>query len=360
MTENEKTVLNGRVKNTRKHKGCAFADLYMDGKIQQLCFRGESMDQLPTQGDVIKVWGVMSVSNTGQPTLFVDSFEVLNVCQHIHVLKFTINDNLEERCKINQIIDNVLSGAGAIRVSTPVLTDFPGTSKILPFATKDIKDNVFYMKYTHELGLKRLMTDTMRSVYEIGHVFRNMGQGQKHYREYNVLEAQLPFKTLNDGIDIISKIVSGIANDFGLDGFNNIPVYTVEQAFKNIGMDMWTMSDEKRKNIYKNKIKKQPGPFFISNPPKEWSPLTLVADDGKTALDVELIYTGKGIAHICQEKYKYEEIKDAISGDGMDADFVEHMSGGMPPSVGFAFGVDRFLSILHKTDILKEVIPYAK
>ncbi len=364
MPDNNKIILNGRAKNIRKHKGCAFVDLDTSSGIIQLCFREHMLDQMPMRGDIISADGVMSKTKTGQDTLFIDSINILNRSQNPDTVNYNMKQLILQRYDAEEQIRGIMHQNDIIAVNTSVLNHFKGTSNILPFETTDIKGKTYFMKYTHELGLKRIMTDTQLPVYEIGKVFRNMGKGQRYYREYTVLETQIPFKSLSYGIELVKHIADSVAKTSGDKSFENVPTYTMEQMFADIGLDFWTLSNEKQRNIYKTKIKKLPGPFFLSNPPSDWSPLTLKGKDGRTALDAELIYKGRGIAHICQERYDISDIRAGMLADKnavyADQDFLEHMTAGMPPSVGFAFGIDRFLATLRQTEILKDVIPYAR
>ena len=364
MLDNYKTTFQGRVKSVRKHKSCAFIDMDTKDGIMQLCFGQNVMNKIPMRGDIISVAGTMSKTRTGQDTLFIDEVSILNSSQNPDIVDYSLKDLILERSGAENAIRTIMNQNNIVPVSTAVLSEYRGTSKIQPFETVDIKGCPFFMKFTHELGLKRIMTDTQLPVYELGKVFRNMGKGQRYYREYTVLEVQIPYKGLDDGIQIVKDIASTIADTEKFAEFKSIPTYTMEEMFYDLGVDFWTLDESTQRNIYKTKIKKLPGPFFLTNPPYQWSPLTLKAPDGKTALDAELIYRGRGIAHICEERYRYEDIKNGLLSkehkDGVDKEFLKHMSAGTPPSVGFAFGLDRFIATLRNIEMLKEVIPYAR
>ena len=364
MPDNCKISFHGRVKNIRKHKSCAFIDIDTKDGIMQLCLGQNLMNKVPMRGDIISVAGTMAKTRTGQDTLFVEELDVLNTSQNPDLIDYSLKALILERTAAESAIRTIMSQNNIIPVNTTVLNEYRGTSNIQPFETVDIKGRPYYMKFTHELGLKRIMTDTQLPVYELGKVFRNMGKGQRYYREYTVLEVQIPYKGLSDGIQIVKDIATSIADVEKHVEFKNIPTYTMEEMFSDLGMDFWALDETTQRNIYKTKIKKMPGPFFLTNPPYNWSPLTLKAPDGKTALDAELIYRGRGIAHICEERYRYEDIKNGLLSnehkDGVDKDFLKHMTAGTPPSVGFAFGLDRFIATLRNIEILKEVIPYAR
>lgn len=364
MLDNCKTTFYGRVKNVRKHKSCAFVDMDTENGIIQLCFNQDVQNKVPMRGEIVSTTGVMSKTRTGQDTLFVEELNVLNACQNPDIVDYKMKDLVLERAAAENTARTIMDKNNIIPISTAVLNEYKGTSNIRPFETVDIKGRKFFLKFTHELGLKRIMTDTQLPVYELGKVFRNMGKGQRYYREYTVLEAQIPYKRLSDGIQIVKDMATSIADAKRHAEFQKIPTYTMEEMFQNFGMDFWTLDENTQKNLYKTKIKKLTGPFFLTNPPYNWSPLTLKTLDGKTALDAELIYRGRGIAHICEERFQYEDIKNGLlsneNKDDVDKEFLKHMLAGMPPSVGFAFGLDRFVATLRNIEILKEIIPYAR
>ncbi|MDR2409441.1 MAG: hypothetical protein LBE13_15175 [Bacteroidales bacterium] len=357
--------LNGRIKSIRRHKNCVFMDLDSPeiGNIQ-VCLNVIG-DDIPSRGDIVTVSGELGKSKTGQETVFLKNVCVLNRSFFPEAVNPDMKRILLIRHNIESIARKIVEEYGAISTCTNVLGNFKGTSQIRPFETKDLKNNKYFLKITHELELKRLITDTQLPVYEVGRVFRDMGQDAKHNREYKVLEAQFPYINLNQGIQIVSDVVKSIGVYFENKDFENIPSFTVREKFSELGYDIDKLDDKTKKIIHKTKIKTQPGPFFITNPPASWSPLTLLSADRKTALDADLVYKGKGISHICEERYLLDDIKTGLLNGqdyhpDADTDFLNHMMAGMPPSTGFAIGLDRITNIFLNTKHIKDIIPYSR
>ena len=212
MLDNCKNTFHGRVKNVRKHKSCAFIDIDTKDGVMQLCFGQDLVNKVPMRGDIISATGIMSKTRTGQYTLFVEELNIINSSQNPGLIDFSMKDLILERTAAENAIRVIMNQNNIVPVNTAVLNEYRGTSNIKPFETVDIKGRSFFLKFTHELGLKRIMTDTQLPVYELGKVFRNMGKGQRYYREYTVLEVQIPYKVLSDGIQIVKDIATSIAD----------------------------------------------------------------------------------------------------------------------------------------------------
>lgn len=362
MNEFEDKRLKGRVINIKRLKYGIYADLDLGENTCHIVY-DKQQKNLPAKGDIIQVDAKNLVPTENVPTLYTDNIQILNRCNNPNKLNAKIKELLIIRRKIEYIIEKNLEEAGALRVSTNILGKYRGTSKIDPFETKDKKGKDYFLRFTHGMALKKIVCDTQLPVYEIGKVFRNMGQSPKYIREYNMAESQFPFKSLDYAINLSKNIMSEIAQYFGCEGFHELPVFTVAELFSKAGYDINKLTDEDKKTIFKTQIKKQDGPFYSINPPAEWSPLTVKNEDN-TARDAEFIYNKVGLVHICEEEYDYNAlnssmVKQAVENKHIDKDFLDKMQAGMPPTVGLALGPDRIISAFQKKAI-QEVIPYER
>ncbi len=349
--------INGRILTKRSHKNGTFADLETQSSKIQIFFKPKI--QLPKIGDIIEVNVCEEQNNSANKFFSVNDFKILNECL---VPKFNkkLKDFIVLQNRLINIIRNNFKDINAIEVSTPILGKFRGTSKIEPFKTNDIYKRTYYLKFTHEMELKKIVAETQLAVFEIGKVFRNMGQSKTHFHEYTVVEAQMPYYKLDDGINIVKTIMKDIGKLFSSHDFFDIPTYTMHDIFLMNNYNFELMDENTRKYIYKNKIKKMDGPFFLKNPPKEWSPLT-ISYNNETAEDAELIYRGMGIAHICEEKINYNEILSGLTQNNknendLDKDFLDKMKIGLPPSTGLCIGVDRIFMIMQNKNSVREVV----
>ncbi len=324
--------------NTSSDLGVILAD-----EVVQLLL--DNNFDIPQIGSIVQVKGTKGVTNAGFPVLFVQHLNLLNTCKNPTLLNLKLKELIILKNKVETILRNALQKEGAIEVSTNILGKARGTSKIEPFKTQDLYGSVYFLKFTHEMELKKIIVDTQLPIFEIGKVFRNMGESRTHHHEYTVLEAQFPYKTLSTTLTFVEKTMKEIATCLGCNSFSEIPRYTMREIFKKLGYNFDSLTPDNQKKVYKTKVKRSLGPFFLTNPPAEWSPLTLENNDG-TAKDAEFIYNGIGLAHICEEKTDAQEIerslrKTAKQPEDVDVDFIQKMYLGLPPSTGLAIGVDR-------------------
>lgn len=362
MNEIENRQLQGRIKNIKRLKYGIYADLDLGENVCHIMY-DKSQKNLPANGDIIKVDARNLITSEKIPTLLVDNVKIVNRCLDPNKLNAKIKELLIIRRKIEYIIEKNFEEAGALKVSSAILNKYRGTSKVEPFETTDKKGKEFFLRFTHGMALKKMVCDTLMPVYETGKVFRNMGKSSRHVHEYNMIESQFPFKSINYAVKLSQQIMKDIAQYFGCNNFEELPVYTVAELFSRAGYDINNLSDEDKKIIFKNKIKKQDGPFFSVYPPSQWSPLTVQNEDN-TARDAEFVYQKMGLIHITEEEYNYEKIKSImiqqdVEPAHLDRDFLNKMEGGMPPTVGVALGTDRIIAAFQKKTI-QEIIPYER
>jgi lysyl-tRNA synthetase class 2 len=107
-------------------------------------------------------------------------------------------------------------------------------------------------------------------------------------------------------------------------------------------------------------------PVFITEYPSEVCPLARVKDDNPYVCDrFELFINGRELCNAFQELNNPDEQAEKFSAqlesnqkDAMayDADYVEALQHGMPPTIGFGMGVDRLVMLLTNAASIKDVI----
>ena len=117
---------------------------------------------------------------------------------------------------------------------------------------------------------------------------------------------------------------------------------------------------------YRNESGTKSRPVFITDYPKDISPLARAKDSDQTTCDrFELFVDGRELANAFQElndpeeqALRFQEQLDANNKDPMDfdADYVEALEHGMPPAIGFGIGIDRLVMLLTNTSSIKDVI----
>ena len=229
-----KRRLAGRVMARRDMGKLVFLDLVdRSGRIQLLCAveRTGSIDV--HLGDVVGVTGSPAKSRRGEPSLQVDSLDVL---ARIHTplpdtfhgltdveqryrkryLDLLMNEDAREvalvRSRIVATNRRILDDWGFVEVETPILQPRYGGAFAEPFVTHwNSLDADYYLRIATELYLKRLIVGGLEKVYEIGKDFRNEGVTFKHTNEFTMLEWYEAYADYNDTMARIEQLVSRAA-----------------------------------------------------------------------------------------------------------------------------------------------------
>ena len=228
--------LAGRVMARRDMGKLVFLDLVdRSGRIQLMCPVERTGELDLHLGDIVGVTGSPAKSRRGEPSLLVDSLEVL---ARIHTplpdtfhgltdveqryrkrhLDLLMNEESREaalvRARTVSTIRHILDGWGFVEVETPVLQPRYGGAFARPFVTHyDALDEDRYLRIATELYLKRLIVGGLEKVYEIGKDFRNEGVSFKHHPEFTMLEWYEAYADYRDTMDRIEQLVSRVCQE---------------------------------------------------------------------------------------------------------------------------------------------------
>jgi lysyl-tRNA synthetase class 2 len=226
--------LAGRVMARRDMGKLVFLDLAdRSGRIQLLCPVERTGEIDVHLGDVIGVTGSPSKSRRGEPSLTVDSLEVLSRIRSSLPDTFHGLTDVEQRYRKRYLdllmnedsrrdalvrsrtvatIRRILDDWGFVEVETPVLQPRYGGAFAKPFVTHyDALDEDRYLRIATELYLKRLIVGGLEKVYEIGKDFRNEGVSFKHHPEFTMLEWYEAYADYRDTMERIEQLVSRAA-----------------------------------------------------------------------------------------------------------------------------------------------------
>jgi lysyl-tRNA synthetase class 2 len=235
-TAEAKRRLAGRVLARRDMGKLVFLDLVdRSGRIQLLCPVERTGEIDLHLGDIVGVAGSPAKSRRGEPSLQVDSLEVL---AHIHTplpdtfhgltdveqryrkryLDLLMNEDSRKvaliRSRIVATIRRILDEWGFVEVETPILQPRYGGAFAEPFVTHwNSLDADYYLRIATELYLKRLIVGGLEKVYEIGKDFRNEGVTFKHTNEFTMLEWYEAYADYNDTMARIEQLVSRTAQE---------------------------------------------------------------------------------------------------------------------------------------------------
>ena len=334
----------GRVLETKKMK--TFIFIKVGNANEVACGQiDKSLEPRPHTSDIVK----FDIEN--DPNEILPHFANMDVLERCNAPEIVNPDMIQislYKSKFEQIADEHFSKIGAVKVRTPTLGRYKGTSNIDPYETQNKKGKTLYLKFTHDLLLRSVLADLMVPVYEIGNVFRNMGISYKYATEYTMLESHIPCQDLQYGIHFAQTILQDFAHSIGKNDFDNLPVKTLQQSFSEFGKDLTSMSDSEQVDFYKDKIKPS-GTFVSVYQPAIASPLAKIDPETNLGLDAEVVYNGKGIAHIYVCENNYDKLVKIFKNQDKtqqrwDKDFLLKAKAGIPSTVGVAIGLDRTIA----------------
>jgi lysyl-tRNA synthetase class 2 len=226
----------GRVMARRDMGKLVFLDLVdRSGRIQ-LLVREEKTGPIDLDlGDVIGVSGVPARTRRGEPSLAVESLELLaknrkplpdtfHGLQDVETryrqryLDLLVNDEARAdallRSWVVTSIRSYLDAQGFVEVETPILQPRYGGAFAEPFVTHyNELDRDYYLRIATELYLKRLIVGGLEKVYEIGKDFRNEGTSYKHQPEFTMLEWYEAYADYRDTMDRMEELVATVAQE---------------------------------------------------------------------------------------------------------------------------------------------------
>jgi lysyl-tRNA synthetase class 2 len=228
--------LAGRVLARRDMGKLVFLDLVdRTGRIQLLCAVERTGEIDVHLGDIVGVTGSPMKSRRGEPSLQVDTLEVLSRIRtplpdtfhgltdvearhRKRYLDLMMNPQSRDDAFIRSAtvvaIRRRLDEWGFVEVETPELQPNYGGAFAEPFVTHyNALDADYYLRIASELYLKRLIVGGLEKVYEIGKDFRNEGVSFKHNPEFTMLEWYEAYADYRDTMVRIEQLVSLVAQD---------------------------------------------------------------------------------------------------------------------------------------------------
>lgn len=385
-------------------------------------------------GDIIGVEGILFKTKVGEKTVLVKNFKLLskslrplplpkedgegNLYDEFNdpelryrqryvdlIVNSVVKETFIKRTLITNSIREFLNKREYLEVETPILQPIPGGATARPFLTHHNALNIpLYLRIANELYLKRLIVGGFDGVYEFAKDFRNEGMDRTHNPEFTILELYVSYKDYNWMMEMTEQLLEKVSIDSNGDtkvkvGDNEIDfkapyermsIYGAIQKFT--GIDISKMDESmliktaedlnveidstmgKGKiidSIFGDKCEQHfIQPTFITDYPKEMSPLTKVHRNDKNLTErFELIINGKEIANAYSElndpidqKERFEkqlELSkkgDLEAGEFIDYDFLRALEYGMPPTSGIGIGIDRLVMLMTNNTSIQEVL----
>jgi lysyl-tRNA synthetase, class II len=319
----------------------------------------------------------------------------------------------EKRAAIIRFLRNFLDARGYLEVETPMMQPVPGGALARPFVTHhNALDLELYLRIAPELYLKRLVVGGLPRVYEINRNFRNEGISTQHNPEFTMLEFYQAYSRADDLMRLTEEMLSSLVREltgdlrtaWGAETISWEPPYrrvTMRQAVLEAtradsrgGVTEGELTDAagllgaarrlgvERPERFAGKKGKLLAelfeavaearfvqPTFLHEFPTEISPLSKQDPKDPEWVDrFELYAAGMEIANgfselndpVEQEARFREQAGQRERGDleasPYDADYVDALRYGMPPTAGEGLGIDRLTMLLTDRHSIRDVI----
>ncbi|MFC8516151.1 bifunctional lysylphosphatidylglycerol synthetase/lysine--tRNA ligase LysX [Streptomyces sp. NPDC057257] len=240
IPESGEVTVAGRVMLVRDIGGIVFAVLRDWSGDRQLALTradsGPALDRFTSDidiGDHITATGRAGLSDKGEPTVFVTSWQLTGKClrplpdkrrgladpeakvrmRYVDLMcSPDARDVVRARSTAVQALRQGLLERGYLEVETPMLQQIHGGANARPFTTHiNAYDLDLYLRIAPELYLKRLCVGGLEKVFEMGRTFRNEGVSYKHNPEFTMLEAYQAFADYDVMLDLTRELIQGAA-----------------------------------------------------------------------------------------------------------------------------------------------------
>jgi len=309
------------------------------------------------------------------------------------------------RSKVVEGIRRFLVERNFMEVETPMLQVIPGGAVAKPFETfHNALDIDMYLRIAPELYLKRLVVGGFDRVFEINRNFRNEGLSTRHNPEFTMLEFYQAYADFNDLMNLTEDMLRTVAQDvlgtttvintvkdadgnvteeisydFGSkfarlsmvdailqnnpdfdesvfrnpeENFDQIRAYAKQVHVKEPEVDgVWGPGKYICEIFEETAEHKLIQPTFITEYPWEVSPLARRNDENSFITDRFEFFVGGRFM-------KQVEEKDAGDDEAMhfDADYINALEYGLPPTAGEGIGIDRLVMLFTDSPTIKDVI----
>lgn len=290
-------------------------------------------------------------------------------------------------------------------VETPMLHPIPGGAIARPFVTHhNALGADLYLRIAPELYLKRLVVGGFERVYEINRNFRNEGISTRHNPEFTMVELYAAYQDYIFMMDLVEDMIRTIVKHVCGTTHVQFGTYSLDfsKPFKRISMidivaeaagcavhDLLEDTIDvqlRRFNITLPPIQQQWGnkltalfetvveptliePTFVIRFPVEVSPLAKKNEENPAVTDrFELYCAGMELSNgfnelndpFDQAERFREQARAHGAGDveahHYDADYINALEYGLPPTVGAGIGIDRLCMLLTNARSIRDVI----
>lgn len=315
-------------------------------------------------------------------------------------------ETFKARSQVTQCIRNFLIDRDYLEVETPMMQPIPGGATARPFVTHhNALDMDLFLRIAPELYLKRLVVGGFERVFEINRNFRNEGLSTRHNPEFTMLEFYQTYSDYHDLMDlteamlreVVLKVKGSLQVTYQGEAYDFEPAFqrlsikeSIVQYCPEITLDELADFESAKALCEKHHLKIEPtwglgrlhielfealveeqlkGPVFITEYPTEVSPLARRNETDPSVTDrFEMFLGGREVANGFSElndpddqaeRFKAQAVeKEAGDLEAMhyDADYIQALEYGMPPTAGEGIGIDRLVMFLTDAPSIRDVI----
>jgi len=296
---------------------------------------------------------------------------------------------LAERAALLATLREAMVTRGMLEVDTALVSTAAPSERALECLAVETAG---YLVPSPEHGLKRLLVEAQRSLYQLGHVFRAGEVGRWHNPEFTMLEWYELGASMQDAIDTLGAVLAAAG----------APVPSRQRTYRDVFIDTLALDPltasradlERCADAHGVAPPKaggdrvfwldllmgmviQPclgahGPEIVTHFPADDAVLiALDADDARIGQRFECFWQGIELANgareltdaeLARQRMQREQAARAEQGQAqppIDERLLAAMATGLPECAGVALGVDRLLALLTGSTGLAAVMPFA-
>lgn len=307
------------------------------------------------------------------------------------------------RATVMRGLRTFLLNEGFTEVETPILQHLAGGAAARPFRTHHrALDLDLSLRIAPELYLKRLVVGGYEKVFELGRVFRNEGIDRQHNPEFTACELYQAYATVEDLIPLTERLFTEVLTSVHgrpavtyqgreIDFTPPWPRTTFAEAVKKAtGVDVLA---EREPAVYLGALRKLGvappwdlnlpnlmdelmnhavrkstiGPLLVLDAPIELVPLAKRRpDEPRLSQRVQLLAAGMELVNAYTEENDPVEqearfrdqarLRGATDIYPFDAEYLEALRVGLPPTAGWGLGVDRLVMLTADRPSIRDVL----
>jgi lysyl-tRNA synthetase, class II len=395
----------GRTGSVRVHGNWAFFDLWHDGQRIQ-CAAASSVHHNLQRYNWIEVTGFIRPTRTGEQTIWVESYETLNVPtnnveEHLNNCELPEQDlilnpqnliRVANRSRLFSYTRSYFSQLNYLEVETPILVNSGCGAAARPFETwSNALNQNLTLRVAPEPYLIRMLGAGCSRIFEIAPSFRNEGVSARHNPQFTLLESYCAFSNMHETMDCLERLLVGGCveiNRINTSNWNNqiinwdiirrISLREIVCEYLNITeleIGFWCAQNNVDTsngmwrvwvNLFEQYVESNLiQPVFVTEWPVEVSPLAY-SNDGVWTNRFELFAGGMEIANGYEQcisaneqaqRFLFQNSQNERGEEMMpaDGDYLQAVGYALPPLSGFGLGMDRWLQLLTNTSRISDV-----